>query len=255
MKISEMAECSSMSGSDYYALVKNAAQNMKSSLSSMANWIVGTYQHSSLGTSSKTIAGALNEINDWKGRLNGLQHPVGSFWMTSTNTNPSAQFGGTWELVDKVTDNNLNLYYPACVMPNYSDIIETQTTVYNFTNKTISSNPVIQEANEHFEWRKIEVSTGNSSCSGTLTFSPDHLWSYSGPFQMSANSSKILAIYPFTRGLNEDGSSKQKIVSGNGSFTMTFTRYRPYTPDTFFIDSEGHADLSYFTRYYWRRIA
>lgn len=102
MKISEMAECSALSGSDYFALVKNAAENMKSSLSSMANWIVGTYQHSALGTSSKTIAGALNEINDWKGRLNGLQHPVGSFWMTSTNTNPSAQFGGTWELVDKV---------------------------------------------------------------------------------------------------------------------------------------------------------
>lgn len=101
MKISEMAERVVPNGSDLYPLATTAAQNMKSSLSNIANWIVGTYQHSILETSSKTIAGALNEINNWKSNLNSLQHSVGSIWITSTNVNPSAQFGGTWELVDK----------------------------------------------------------------------------------------------------------------------------------------------------------
>ena len=30
-----------------------------------------------------------------------VMHPVGSILITSTNTNPSSELGGTWELIDK----------------------------------------------------------------------------------------------------------------------------------------------------------
>ena len=44
--------------------------------------------------SAKTLYNAYNNVL-------GLMHPVGSIYMTDTNTNPSTIFGGTWELIDK----------------------------------------------------------------------------------------------------------------------------------------------------------
>ena len=47
-----------------------------------------------------SIGGSLYDIND-KRNLYDLLYPVGSVYISSTNTNPSTQFGGTWELIDK----------------------------------------------------------------------------------------------------------------------------------------------------------
>lgn len=42
----------------------------------------------------------LNNIKKIWNKLDNI-YPIGSVYITSTNTNPSAKLGGTWELVDK----------------------------------------------------------------------------------------------------------------------------------------------------------
>lgn len=46
--------------------------------------------------STKTPINATNLNNNFD-----VMHPVGSVLITSTNTNPSSELGGTWELIDK----------------------------------------------------------------------------------------------------------------------------------------------------------
>lgn len=59
--------------------------------------------------------------------MKDLLHPVGSFFVTSTNTNPSSYLGGTWELTDKAlrytsteastfTMNSTNVSSVACAL-------------------------------------------------------------------------------------------------------------------------------------------
>lgn len=51
--------------------------------------------------SAKAVADRINAIAPGK-----IEHPVGSILITSTNANPGASVGGTWELIDKVYNND-----------------------------------------------------------------------------------------------------------------------------------------------------
>jgi hypothetical protein len=53
--------------------------------------------------SAKAVADKISAIAPGK-----IEHPVGSVLITSTNTNPSASVGGTWELIDKEYNTKLS---------------------------------------------------------------------------------------------------------------------------------------------------
>lgn len=93
--------------------------------------------------STKTPINATNLNNNFN-----LAHPVGSVLITSTNTNPSSELGGTWTLIDKefkelkATDDN----------GTYFTINEAGATSYSLlfvrTGKTLSCKLTVTNAVE-----------------------------------------------------------------------------------------------------------
>ena len=127
------------------------------------------------------IGGSLYDIND-KRNLYDLMYPVGSVYISSTNTNPSAQFGGTWTLINKY----------------FSYLAETPALTLNTTNVTEITSSSFTRYNDRIDLTiefKNKVNYGNTTAYPLFTFDKAN-WGLSGMYETDAEAQVLNGTTP-----------------------------------------------------------
>lgn len=100
-----------------------------------------------------------------EGGLNAV-YPIGSIVATSTNTNPSTELGGTWELIDKefkseasssddlFTANSTNCELSSCYYTRSGHSLQIRL---NFTNKVALTDSAVDLGN--FNYDELGITT------------------------------------------------------------------------------------------------
>ena len=170
---------------------------------------------------------------------NKLVHPVGSVYISSTNTDPSSTFGGTWELIDKSFACK-SLYDTSIFTPAANITVEAvHACIADHAIRfrlTLIVNTALSDAGVSFgtiNWNKLGVT-------GLPAAIVDHT-----SFRDSANGGIIYSIWHQSGEIQQlDTIDADSIPSG-----QTFTVDVPFAFDTgFMLDSACD-------KFYWKRTA
>ena len=100
-----------------------------------SNKVTGATPSSSWTDAQYPSAKALYNVYS---KLVNIAHPVGSIMITSTNTNPSASVGGTWELVDKGFTDRM-VYIPSSSWTaGAADFVSETNSIVELADHTVS---------------------------------------------------------------------------------------------------------------------
>jgi hypothetical protein len=187
--------------------------------------------------SAKTLYNTYN-------KLLTMMHPVGSIYITSTNTNPSSTLGGTWELVDK---SFRNAYISVSDFPWHSDT--------NYA--TLGSNSTVALVDHSINMRLMITPTVDLSDT-TMVLGSFVLENYGitrlhyTEFQGTAHSDGGQCVVNYTMDMSGNFSIND-ILNIDGTHTMEagetfYANIQEEIPHNYMLDSACD-------KFYWKRTA
>lgn len=156
--------------------------------------------------SAKAVADKINAIAPGK-----IEHPIGSVLITSTNVNPGASVGGTWELLDKEYKNEMLA-------------LTANVSAWTAGSANLTSGYVIRA--NHSTRLKLVLTTTTSLSAGTAinlgTISPTTIGADSNIPLIAFGTSDLVGN--IVQAVNKEGTETYDIqynISANGLITIT----------------------------------
>ena len=196
--------------------------------------------------SAAAVAAKINEIAPGK-----IEHPIGSVLITSTNVNPGASVGGTWESIDKEFKNE--------TVP-----LSTGAAVWTSGSATLTSGYVTR-ANHATRIKLVLTTTASLSSSSTNlklgTISPTFVGASSEIPRIAFGIMDL--VDGITQAVNSEGTKTYDIqygVDAGGAITInkifnseTLPANTKITITTFIPMHKDFMADSYCDKFYWKR--
>lgn len=181
-------------------------------------------------TARSTIASLVT----WKNTLLNAIFPVGSVYLTITNTNPGTFLGGTWSLTHKGK---------AIIGVNPND------SRFSTSGKTIGSPNTVLPSHTHTQAQHNHVVDSHSHGAGSLS-------GYYKCREADNNKSGAAGAIRYTySGFNVNSSSGSVVISGNTAASAPSTNYAQPTISTVGTDATDKNYQPSETLYIWKRTA